>query len=1005
MVNNITVNPNNRNMAGQQGGVDYKGDYKPSFHSFYDLMKFKVTNILLVSSLYDAFILEEEGLLAEQISGEYRDLELSSPPRVMRVDSCESGLAELKKRHYDLIITMPRLVDMDPFKFGRMAKEQQPDITVILLLTDTADIPIFYKPGQHDEIDKMFYWNGDSALFFAITKYVEDMLNVEPDTDDGLVRVLLVIEDSPRYYSIFLPLIYREVMSQTEKLIAEGLNEHEKLFRKKARPKILLAETYEEGLALYEKYRENILGVITDVDFPRGGECLDGAGFQLIKELDEGIPVLVQSSGIKYQVDADRVCTPFLDKNSDMLLHGIRNFFNECLGFGDFMFMTSDKIEIGRARDMTEFMHYVQTVPAESIRYHAGANHFSNWLMARGEIDIAKKLRPRKVSDYQNNEDIRSNLIMSIRESNKAKRKGVITNFQQQNFEFEETFTRLGGGSLGGKGRGLAFLFALFNQSAVKDKIPGCQVRIPDTLVIGTEIFDNFMESNKLHEKIQPDMSDDEIKSLFMDAKTIIDIKDRLREYLFHVREPLAVRSSSLLEDSHNQPFAGIYATFMLPNNCVDDEIRVEQLCDAIKLVYASAFSKAAKAYIQSTVHTSEEEKMAIVVQKLIGNRHENRFYPTISGVAQSYNYYPVAPLKREDGIVSAALGLGRIVVDGEKVLAFSPKHPNIVPGFSTPEQVMDNSQTHFYALSMEDVCYDLRGGEHVTLYTLPIKDAEEDNTLDLIASTYDSNDQRLRDGTGSDGPKVITFAGVLKYEMLPLVKVINELLDIGTRGMGGPVEMEYAVRFNENANSNEFDKPEFYVVQIRPLVTKKERHNVTISGDETDIILASKALGNGILEGIRDIIFVEPDKFDNTQTYNIAKEIGELNQEIGKPFLLIGPGRWGTRDRFLGVPVDWNHISNAKAMVEVGLEKFRIDPSHGTHFFHNITSLGIMYFTVPFGKENQFIDWDWLKSIEPKSSKKFAVHVELPYELELKVDGRTGKGIVRKKEAAGNGG
>ena len=976
-------------MAG--GPIDYSGDYKPSFHNSYDLMKYKVTNILLVSSLYDAFILEEEGLLAEQISGEYLDLELSSPPRVMRVDSCESGLAELKKRHYDLIITMPRLVDMDPFEFGRMAKEQQPDIPVVLLLTDTADIPYFYKPGQYDEIDKMFYWNGASALFFAITKYVEDILNVEPDTSDGLVRLLLVIEDSPRYYSIFLPLIYREVMSQTEKLIAEGLNEHEKLFRKKARPKILLAETYEDGLALYEKYRNNILGVITDVDYPKDGERLEGAGFQLIKELDEGIPVLVQSSRNKYQAEAERACTPFLDKNSDKLLHGIRNFFTECLGFGDFVFMTPDKVEIGRARDMTEFMHYVQTAPAESIRYHAGANHFSNWLMARGEIDIAKKLRPKKVSDYQNDEEIRSHLILSIRESNKAKRKGVITDFQQQNFEFEETFTRLGGGSLGGKGRGLAFLFALFNQSSVKDKIPGCQVRIPDTLVIGTEIFDNFMEGNELHKKIQPDMSDDEIKSLFMAAHTTIDIKDKLREYLFHVREPLAVRSSSLLEDSHNQPFAGIYATFMLPNNCVDDETRVEQLCDAIKLVYASAFSKSAKAYIQSTVHSSEEEKMAIVIQKLIGNHHDDRFYPTISGVAQSYNYYPVAPLKREDGIVSAALGLGRIVVDGEKVLAFSPKHPNVVPGFSTPEQVMDNSQTHFYALSMDDVCYDLIAGEHITLNTLPIKDAEKDDTLDLIASTYDSNDRKLRDGTGSDGPKLITFSGVLKYEMLPLVKVINELLEIGTRGMGGQVEMEYAVKFNAD------NKPEFYVVQIRPLVTKKERHNVTISGDETDIILSSKALGNGTLEDIRDIIFVSPEIFDNTQTYNIAKEIGELNKEVGKPFLLIGPGRWGTRDRFLGIPVDWNHISNAKAMVEVGLSGFRIDPSHGTHFFHNITSLGIMYFTVPFGKEDEFIDWDWLKSIEPKNSKKYAVHLELPCELEMKVDGRTGKGIVRK--------
>ncbi len=986
-------------MEGQPKGINYKGDYKPSFHSFYDLMKYKVTDILLVSSLYDAFILEEEGLLSEQISGEYQDLELSSPPRVMRVDSCASGLAELKKRHYDLIITMPRLVDMDPFDFGKLAKENQPGVPVILLLTDTADIPIFYKSGQHKEIDKVFYWNGDSSLFFAITKYVEDWLNVGPDTQEGLVRVLLFIEDSPRFYSMFLPIIYREVLSQTESMIAEGLNEHEKLFRKKARPKIILAETYEEGLEFYKKYRENLLGVITDVNYPKDGEKLEGAGFSLIDELDPGIPVLVQSSRSKYRDIAEKSSTPFLDKNSDTILQDLRDFFKESLGFGDFTFMLPDKTVIGRARDMTEFKHFVQTVPAESIRYHASANHFSNWLMARGEINIALKLRPKKVSDFVDDEDIRKHLINSIREADMAKRKGVITDFQQQNFDFQETFTRLSGGSLGGKGRGLAFLFALFNQSNVKDKIPGIQVLIPDTLVIGTEVFDAFILDNELGQKALPDLGDGELKELFLKCTLPTDIQDRLREYLVHIEEPLAVRSSSLLEDSHNQPFAGIYSTFMLPNNCADAEIRLEQLCDAIKLVYASAFSKAAKAYIQSTVHSAEEEKMAIVIQKLIGNRYGDKFYPAISGVAQSYNFYPVAPLEREDGIVSAALGLGKIVVDGEKVLAFSPKHPNVVPGFSTDDQIMENCQTHFYALSMADVCYDLKMGDDITLMTLPVKEAEQDGTLDMIASTYDPNDRKLRDGAGYDGPKVITFAGILKYNMLPMVKVINELLEIGSRGMGGPVEMEYALKKNENK------KWEFYVVQIRPLVTRRQRQSVEINQDQDGIILAShKALGNGILEDIRDIVFIPPDNWDNTQTHAMAREISQLNDKIGRPYLLIGPGRWGTRDRFLGIPVDWNHISNAKAIVEAGLPNFRIDPSHGTHFFHNITSLGIMYFTVPHGKKDQFIDWKFLASLSPAASKEFVTHVHLPEELELKVDGRSGKGIVRRKTAEEGG-
>ncbi|MFO7618953.1 MAG: PEP/pyruvate-binding domain-containing protein [Thermoplasmata archaeon] len=972
-------------------------DYRPPITGQSELMKDRVQNILLVSSLYDAFILEEDGLLADQISGEYRELSLStSPPIITRTDTCEDALNELKRKRYDIVITMPRIVDREPFEFGREAKKIQRGIPVILLLTDTAEIPIYHKPGQHDNIDKVFYWNGNSSLMFAITKYVEDLINTERDAKNSFVRVLLIVEDSPRYYSIFLPILYREIMMQTHALIAEDLNEQMKTFRKTARPKIIMAETFEEAMEKYEHYRENILGVITDVTYNLGGQEDEDAGFRLVQELDDSIPVLIHSSNTAHEAKAESLGIPFIGKQSDRLLHDLGKFFKQHLGFGDFVFRNSKGEVLGRASDLQEFIQLLEIVPTDSMIFHANSNHFSNWLMARGEIDLALKLRPKKVSDFKSEEEVRLYLTNTFRELDRAKRRGIITDFAQQNFDVDETFTRLGGGSLGGKGRGLAFLFALFAQRRIDSMIPDCQIRIPDTLVIGTEMFDRFMEENNVVALLNPDMPDDEIKSIFMKCQIPGDLCQSLGKYLKHVTEPLAVRSSSLLEDSQNQPFAGIYSTYMLPNNSKDDYARLQQLCDAIKLVYASAFFKSARAYIQSTVHTSEEEKMAIVLQKMVGNIYNNKFYPVYSGVAQSYNFYPVEPLKREDGIVSVALGLGNIVVDGGKVLSVSPNHPEIVLNFSTPEEVMKNSQNEFFALDMSVDTHDLLKGEHVTLAAQAIQKAEPDGTLDYIASTFDINDSRLMDGASGKGPKLITFAGVLKYKMLPMLDIIKPLLDIGSRGMGGHVEMEFAMRFDESG------KPEFYVVQIRPLTSIKERVKVTIDPTSIDgsLIFSSRAMGNGSLQGIRDIVFIDPAKFDNTQTHGIAREIDAVNASLkDTPYLLIGPGRWGTRDRFLGIPVTWDNISQARAMVEAELENFRIDPSHGTHFFHNITSLGILYFNVRYGTKDNVIRWDRFTEHKAKYEGKFVTHVELPYELDIMVDGRTGRGIIKRKE------
>lgn len=978
--------------ADHDHNIDYDADYRPVFHDFYDLMKFRVSRILLVSSLYDAFTLEEEGILFEQISSEYRDLALPFPPQVVRVSTAGRALKELEKTNYDLIITMARLPDMDPFEFGKQAKKVQQDTSVVMLLTDAGDIPLFHKPGRYGGIDKIFFWNGDSTLFLAIVKYIEDQKNMMADTGSGLVRAVLVVENDPRYYSLFLPLILTVIVRQTSNLIHEGLNEQEKMLRKRARPKILLAETYDEAIELYETHKDHLLGIISDVSYPKKGRRFANAGFALAEEIEDDVPIILQSNQLEKGDKARSLDIPFIYKNSETLLLELREWFQDKLGFGPFVFKTPDGEDIKEANDLKEFLEIIQSVPSESMNFHGRANDFSNWFFARGEIDLARSLRKKKVSDFSSGEDMKRYLVKEIKRSQKNKQQGIIIDFNHQDFEFEGTITRLGGGSLGGKGRGIAFLSTLLHLSKLDSLIKGCNIKVPDTMIIGTDIFTDFMETNGFNEISMERMADDEIKEMFLQGSFSKNVRKSLEKYLDNIHYPIAVRSSSLLEDSQNQPFAGIYTTFLLPNNCGGVEERLNELTDAIKLVYASTYSEEARAYIQSTVHVTEEEKMAIVIQKLIGKQFDERFYPVLSGVAQSYNFYPVSPLKREDGIASIALGLGRIVVEGEKVLSFSPEYPKVIHGFSTVDEVFSNSQTYYYALNMSNSCYDLRMGEESTLLKLDIPTAEEDGTLDYVASTYDANDMRIRDGTGREGTRLVTFAGILKNEMMPLDRILKAILQIGKRGMGRPVEIEFAVDFSEKG------KAEFYILQIRPLVTLKERTMVSISGKEMDnsLIISDKALGNNLVRDVKDIILIPPGSFDNTRTMEIAKEIGKINSELtGKPYILMGPGRWGTRDRFLGIPVKWNQISNARSIIEVQLEDFRVDPSHGTHFFHNMTSKGIPYFTIDNSNKKHKIDWDWLLSREFDAHGDMVRHIKLEEPLMVKVDGKSGNGVI----------
>jgi CheY-like chemotaxis protein len=977
------------------GGLD--PDHTPTFRDFYYLMKFKVTKILLVSSLYDAFTLEEDGLLIEQISDKYEDLALSSPPQVVRVPSGAEALRELRQGRYDLIITMSQVIDLDPCDFARQAREVRKGIPIVLLATSTDDASVFLKPEEREAIDKVFYWTGDSALFLAITKYVEDRMNVEADTKHGMVKALLVIDDSPMDYSGFLPVLYTEIMKQTQALIAEGLNEQEKWFRKKARPKVLLAETFEQAEELYRRHREHILGIITDVAYPRRGEIEDDAGFSFVEEVvEEDIPVLIQSSRPEHRDGALRLGRAFLNKHSETLAQGIGEFLKERLGFGDFVFTMPDGRKVRRVSDIRGFVEAIQHVPLESIRHHGIRNDFSRWLMARGEITLAQELKPKKVSDFSDDAAMKEYLVEAVRRSRQEKRLGMITDFSEEAFEFAETFTRLGGGSLGGKGRGLAFLAVLLHHSAIRRRIARGKVRLPGTLVIGTDVFDSFMTGNGLYDLLGKGMADSDLARRFVEASLPEDTRASLAKYLSHVREPIAVRSSSLLEDSQSQPFAGVYATYMLPNNSANDAPRLDQLCRAIKLVYASTFSERATAYIQS-VMPGAEEKMAIVVQRVVGKQYGNRFYPIYSGVGQSSNFYPVAPLKREDGILCVALGLGRIVVEGGKVLSFSPARPDILPGLSTPKEILEGTQTRFYALDLARPDFDLMKGEESTLMTLEVNDALSDGTLDYVASTYDVNDNRLRDGVIQPGPKIITFSGIRKYDMLPLVEVIRDLLAIGEKGMGRPVEIEFAGTTTEDGSA------EFYVLQIRPLVTLRERQQVRI--EDLDIqralVWTESALGNGVIEGIRDVVLVPSPTFDPTKTIEIAREVEEINKTLqDTPYILIGPGRWGTRDRFAGVPVQWHQISWARTIIETSFEGFRVAPSHGTHFFHNITSLGIMYLTVPHDSPGSVVNWKELEEIGPTSAGRYVQHISLPEAVSVKVDGRTGKGAILRHPA-----
>ncbi len=975
--------------------IDEVSDLESSFKTYHELMAWKVRRILLVSTPYDAWILEEDGRLSERIINEYRGLNLSHPPRLNWVSTAEDALKALDEKRYDMVITMPRIADMDALGFAQKVKAKRPDIPIILISHSAAlDAAAFIAPGQQRVIDRAYVWTGNTDLLVAIVKSEEDRRNARRDTELAGVRVILFVENSPLHMATILPLLYKEVVGQTRQVLEGKLNEEHRLLVMRARPKILTAETYEEALALYQTFEPYVLGVISDVEFPRNGSLDPDAGIDLLQMIRQDrfdIPLLLTSVDPANKARAQALSAAFLNKTSPRVHEDIHSFFIYSLAFGDFVFRMPNGQEVGRASDLRSLERAIQTVPAESLYYHALRNDFSRWLFTRTETVLATLLRDLRVDDFSDVEALRRFLVELIHARRRSRQRGIVVDFAADDFDLVTDFFKIGQGSLGGKARGLAFLLSLMNDNReMYRKYSDIILDVPQTLVVTTEVFDEFITANRLGYLAEETLSDREISTRFLWGIFPRAAENNLRAFLSQVHYPLAVRSSSLLEDAQFQAYAGLYRTYMLPNEHPNLEKRLEHLIYAIKLVYASTYFEGPKAFSQRIGRRIEDEKMAVIVQRLVGERYGEYYYPAISGVAQSYNYYPFARMKPEDGIATIALGLGRAVVEGERTLRFCPKYPHILPQRSSVDDILKNAQRYFYALKMGEDYHALDITESENLVRREVSDAADEPAVSYLSSTYVPAEDRIRDTLMVPGYRVLTFANVLKYRQFPLPDILTDVLAMGSKGMGTSVEMEFSV----DLKLAQGGQPEFAFLQLRPMTARSELGPVDISEEERKRAKCRSmhALGNFINQEIRDILFVKPDGFDVGKTVQIASEISRMNARLvkeGRPYLLIGPGRWGTSDRWLGVPVRWADISGVGAIVEAAYGDFRVEPSQGSHFFHNITTQGIGYINIS-GRDEEVIDWDWLRSLPVVEDAEFVVNARVDRPLTIKVDGRT---------------
>ncbi|MDD4032179.1 MAG: PEP/pyruvate-binding domain-containing protein [Bacteroidales bacterium] len=959
----------------------------------YDLMPWRVREILLVATLYDTFCIEKEGRFTQHILGPEFRHSLINMPRITGVTSPEEALEKLENRKYDLIIIVGGSDKDLPFETAGRIKHIYPEQSIFLLINTADELSWFNeKNSQLKCIDLIFVFENNAKVFFAMVKNLEDKMNVDNDTKVGLIKVILLVEDSAQYYSKYLPLLYSTVMEQTRKIVESGDDPLINKLRQRLRPKILMAQSYEQAIDIADRYRENLMAVITDVEFSKDGVLNHHAGIDLIQHLRKDIPdlpVVIQSSDMAYHKIAYDLQSIFIAKQSETLLSEIRSFLSHQLGFGSYVFRDGTGQKIAQAKTLEEFIKQFNTIPDDSLIYHAKRNHYSLWLMSRGEIRAAKIIFPIKTTDFKTLQEYRNRIKLIIHRYRNESNVGKIIDFSEDALHEESNIVTLGTGELGGKGRGIAFVNTLIYNLSFQDLIPGIHVRNPSTSIIGTDEYDIFIEKNNLLEHLMYESDYPKIRDLFLKGELSYSLLKKLKSFVKSVSNPIAVRSSSLLEDSLINSFSGTFDTFFLPNNHPDSNVRLKQLSDAIKLVYASLFKKEALQCLKLANRKPEDEKMAIVLQDLVGKTHGNYVYPDVSGTAQSYNYYPIAKTRPEDGCVSLAVGLGKYIVEGGKSYRFSPKHPLL--DAVTPKYLFKNSQVKFLAIDLEKSLVDMVAeGEYAGLTELDLAEAEKHGILKHCASVYNSDNETLQPGINHSGPRVIDFADILKYEYIPLSRTISSLLEIIQDALGSPVEIEFAVDLNRDENGF----ASLYLLQIKQLPKSKNVLNIDkTSIDMENILLYSEtAMGNGRIDNIYDVVFIKPDAFDKTQTLTIAGELEKINHlltEENRPYVLMGPGRWGTRDRFIGIPVSWPQISGARIIVEMSLRDFPLDASLGSHFFHNVTSMGVGYFSIQYQGTRDMIRWDAIKSATLISQTKYIQHVRYEYPLEILMDGK----------------
>lgn len=968
---------------------------------FQELMPTKVKEVLLVATLYDSYSIVREGQFSDKIFGEYLQLNLYAAPRFTSVNTREDALLTLEHRDFDLIIVMAGLDKDAAVETARELSQSRPRIPLLLLANNNADLSYFQAEGRKlDFIDRIFVWNGNSNVFLAMIKYIEDKKNVARDTQNGNVRVVLLVEDSIQYYSRYLPILYTTIMTQTQILVQEDAkDELHKILKMRARPKVILVDNFEDAVQVINSYRRYMLCVISDVQFELNGVDDENAGIELLKyaksNLKYAIPVLLQSQDIENAERAKSIQADFIDKNSESLSMDILNFLYRRLGFGNFVFKGQDGKPITEAENLVEFQKKFRDIPAEALLYHGKRNSFSTWLMARGEINMAEQLRPVKTEDFESAEELRQFCLEVFQNVRFEKLKGTIVNFDPALATSNRLIHRLAKGSLGGKGRGIAFICNFIENIDFQKLIPSLNIRIPSTTIIGALEFDKFVEMNNLYDDIYSLNDYESIRQHFLESEFDSKIRERLMNYLEQVNKPLAVRSSGLFEDSLLQPFSGVYATFLIPNNHPDKNARFNQLETAVKLVYASIFTESSQAYFDAINYKIEEEKMAVVIQEVVGQEYNNKYYPTISGVAQSYNYYPISYMKPEDGFSVAAVGLGMYVVGGESSYRFCPRFPAINPT-AVSDQLRD-TQRHFYAIDMTKNDFDLvTDGEDAAIIKFRIKEAEKDGTLEHSASTYLMENDDLVPGIQGEGPRVIDFANILKYDYIPLAETLRLLLQLFKEAMGSPVEIEYAIDLDAKENG----VPTLYLLQIKPLIRLEQQVDIDLGAldDEGVFMYTERGMGNGEIDSISDIVFVDPEKFEKTKTRQMAGEINKINTLIekeGREYILIGPGRWGSRDPYTGIPVLWSNISKARVIVEMGLPDFPLDASLGSHFFHNVTSMNVGYFSVPHNSKNEFLKMDMLKEQEIVNESEFIKHIHFKKPLKVLMNGKERKALI----------